>query len=434
MVNLAALTDPVALPDVLAAAVGLRGGVGDPFRASVALLGSRPWLVLVDNCEHLLDHVHDLVAALMDACQELTVLATSRQRLGLPFERVCAVGPLALPEKDQQTGLELVPSVAVFLDRAKRVRPDFQPDSREMRAIADVVQRLDGIPLAIELAAGRLSSLDLWDLVSRLDRVLDLLGSDAGLDDRHRTLRAALQWSYDLLPDHEQRLFRHLAVFPDGFALDAAEDVAHEVAPQADPAVSLAHLVDASMVVASFGNQRRYRMLDTIRTFGLDRLHTHDEHDDAIGRFCQWAERLVRWIDMGIVSEEEALADKRLAAEIGNLRAAWQLARSSGNLDLSATMVVALHQAGVFRDHIEIWQWANELACDPLLDGHHRAASVLAAAAEARWRSDGDIASTRRLATLGLALAHERDPLSRQRCLLALGAGRAHQERVPAGT
>jgi predicted ATPase/DNA-binding SARP family transcriptional activator len=422
VVSLASVTDQAALAGAVAAALGLRGNIGDPLLAVVALLESRPWLVVLDNCEHLLHPVRQLVATLTSACPDLTVVATSRERLGLPVEQVCRIAPLPLPAHDQGEDLESVPAVALFLERAKRVRSDFQPRDDELAVIADIVRRLDGMPLAIELAAGRLASLSVGDLAARLDRALDLLRSstDAGVE-RHSTLRAAIEWSYELLPQHQQRLFRALAVFPDGVDLATAEDVARDVAPSADPTGSVAHLVDASMLVATFGGVPRYRMLETLRSFGLDRLWAHHEYESATSRFLRWAESFVNWVDRTVATAEEPFANQRLLAELGNLRAAWHLARSSGNLDLMATLVVSLHWPGVVRDLGEIWGWAVELAADSRIIDHPRAGSVLGAASGAMWLSGGDLDGAQKLAQRGLALAGDHDPLSTQRCLGALG-------------
>lgn len=421
-VSLAPVTDPSALPDVLAASLGLRGSIGDPLAAALALLGSRPWLVVLDNCEHLLHPVRQLVATLTGCCAELTVLATSRERLGLSAERVCRVAPLALPADDGGVGVEDVPAVAMFFERANRVRNGFEPDGGELALVAGIVRRLDGVPLAIELAAGRLASLSIADLSSRLDRALDLLsGATDTEDDRHATLRAAIEWSYELLPQDQQRLFRNLAIFPDGFDLLTAEAVASEVAASVDPTAAVAHLVDASMLEATLGDQPRYGMLDTLRSFGLDRLAAHQEQGAAMARFVEWARSFVRWVDETTLTADEPLADRRLLAEVGNLRAAWHHARSVDDLDLMADLIISLNWPVQTRDLTEPISWAIELAGHPRLFDHPRVASVLATAADACWQSLGDLNRARSLAEQGLSMASEQDPLARPRNLMALG-------------
>jgi predicted ATPase len=419
IVRLASVMEPSVLADVLAGALGLRGNIGDPLLAATALLGARPWLVVIDNCEHLLAAVREVVAILANSCEHLTVLATSRERLGLPFEQVCRVAPLPLPAVDQHDDLAGVPSVALFLERARRVRPDFETDGTPVATIATMVRRLDGMPLAIELAAGRLSSLSLGDLSRRLDRALDVLGGGPGGDVRHGTLRTAIEWSYHLLPDDERRLFRALAVFPDGFDLAAAEAVARDVAPGTDPTAAVAHLVDASMLVATFDDVPRYRMLDMLRAYGIDRLTAANELEAATERLTRWAVRFAVWIEKTIATDEEPLAAARLRAELGNLRAVWSTARSSGNLDTAATLVVSLWWATMWRDLAEVKNWATELAADPRVVGHASGPSVFAAASETAQQR-GRLDEAELLARRGLELAGDHDPTGLRRCRVEL--------------
>jgi predicted ATPase/class 3 adenylate cyclase len=428
VVTLTSVTDPAVLADVLASALGLRGNIGDPLSAAVALLGSRPWLVLIDNCEHLLPAVRDLVATLWHRCSELTILATSRERLALPFEQVCPVAPLALPASDQVEGLASVPSVALFLERARRVRPGFGTDDAQAGAIATVVRRLDGMPLAIELAAGRLSSLSLADLDRRLDRALDVLSTGAHVDQHHGTLRAAIEWSYNLLPDDEQRLFRVLAVFPDGFDLATAEDIAREVSPAIEPTTAVARLVDASMLVATFADVPRYRMLDTLRAYGLDRLAATKELDSATERLLRWAVRLTGWIETAVMTEDEPWAAACLRAEVGNLRAVWHTARSTDNVDVAAALVSSLWWPLWNRDLSECWNWAVELAADPRIIGHPSAVCVMAAASHAMI-ARGRLEEAEVFARRGLELAGDRDSEGWRRCCIELAECDLYQGR-----
>ena len=262
------------------------------------------------------------------------------------------LAPLAVTSPADLDSIARSPAVAVFVDRARRVRPDFSPDPHDLGLVGDIVRRLDGMPLAIELAAGRMSTLDLADLHARLDRSLDLLG-----DGRTVTLRRTIEWSYDLLPDHEQRLFRHLGVFPDGFDLATAEAVAGDLGVPADAASALAHLVDASMVDATLGDVTRYRMLDTIRSFAHDRLTAADEDNAATERFLHWAVDLATWFEQTIDTDDEPLADRALRREIVNLRSAWRLARNHQRLDDAVRLAVAFGDASTWRDLTEIWDW-----------------------------------------------------------------------------
>ena len=258
MLLLAPVTDPAAIPHALASALNLQVVQGDVLAACAAFLGDRSGLLVVDNCEHLLDAARDAVGVLLSACPRLTVLATSREPLGLPAEYTFRLAT-ARTSRARRGGPGAGPSVAVFLDRARRVRPGPPPTPAELRLVADIVRRLDGLPLAIELAAGRLSGLSLVDLHRRLDRALDLLGGRTGGGARHRTLRATVEWSYQLLDEDERRLFRYLSVFVDGIALDDAERLATDLGLAGDPGTVLSRLVDTSMVDAEFAERRHPR-------------------------------------------------------------------------------------------------------------------------------------------------------------------------------
>ncbi|MFG3437476.1 BTAD domain-containing putative transcriptional regulator [Nonomuraea sp. NPDC047897] len=400
---LAPVTDPAAIAHALAAALNLRVVQGDVLSACVALLGDQPGLLVIDNCEHLLDGVRDLAGALLSCCPRVRVLATSREPLGLAAEHVSRLTPLALPHSGEDPSG--VPSVALFLDRARRVRSGPPPTPADLRAVADIVHRLDGMPLAIELAAGRLSTFSLTDLRDRLDRSLDLLGGGApSADTRHRTLRATIEWSYRLLTEDERRLFRQLSVFADGVALDTAERLAADLGVPGDPGSALARLVDTSMIDARFEGGTRYRMLETLRAFGLDRLAAAGEAEAAAGRMLRWAAELTSWLAETMTTEREPDADAVLRRELPNLRAAWRLARGRPEPDTAAAMVVALYDAVAYRDLVELRDWAEELAGDPALATHPSAPAVLGTAAEAAYHR-GDYRRADRLARAGLARA-----------------------------
>ncbi|HEX6870399.1 MAG TPA: BTAD domain-containing putative transcriptional regulator, partial [Micromonosporaceae bacterium] len=399
VLRLASLTEPAAIPHALAAALGLALTQGDVLAACIVVLGERRGLLVIDNCEHLLDPVREIVAAILASCPELSVLATSREPVGLAAEYAFRLAPLPVPGSERD--LRLVPSVAVFLDRAGRVRPGSAPAADDLRLVAEIVRRLDGMPLAIELAAGRLSTFSLADLHQRLDRSLDLLGGRPSGEERHRTLRATIEWSYRLLSNDEQRLFRHLSVFVDGFGVDAAERLAADLGLTDDPGSALARLVDASMLDADFDHGTRYRMLETLRAFGADRLVAAGEDDAAARHLLGWAVELTAWIRDTMTTEHEPRADAVLRREMANLRAAWRLSRDRGRLDDAAAMIIDLFDAVAYRDVIEVRDWAVELASDPALTGHPRAVAVLGTAAEAAYHN-GDYGRAEQLARTGL--------------------------------
>ncbi|WP_440073286.1 BTAD domain-containing putative transcriptional regulator [Streptosporangium sp. OZ121] len=403
VVLLAPVTDPAAISHALATALNLKIVRGDVLSACISVLGDRQGVLVIDNCEHVLDAVRDTVSMILSSCPQLSILATSREPLGLAAEYASRLAALPLPGPDQD--LPRVPSVALFLDRASRVRPGSPLTPAELRTVAEIVRRLDGMPLAIELAAGRLSTFSLADLHRRLDRSLDLLGGGRPSgDSRHRTLRATIEWSYQLLTEKEQCLFRHLSVFVDGVDLDTAERLAGDLDLRGDPGSVLARLVDTSMVNVDFEGGTRYRMLETLRAFGVDRLEAAGEDKAAAERLLRWAVELTEWIGAAMTTEREPEADAVLRRELPNLRAAWRLARRPGPLDDAAAMVVALFYAVAYRDLIEIRDWAEELAGDPALSSHSLAAQVLGTAAEAAYHR-GDYRRADQLARRGLELA-----------------------------
>ena len=223
--ELAPLTEPAAVAPALATSLGVRrqpdAGVVD----SVAhFLAPKRLLLVLDNCEHVLDGVRPLVEAILRGCPRVVVLATSRERLGMNGERVQPVAPLPLPDSERPLDVT-APAVALFVDRARAVRPDLQLGAANLAAIVGVCRHLDGLPLSLELAAARIRSLNPADLSARMAGHLELLsptGPDAG---RHSTLRGVLDWSYNLLTPTQRRLFDRLSVFSGSFDLSAAEEV-----------------------------------------------------------------------------------------------------------------------------------------------------------------------------------------------------------------
>ena len=276
-VELAAVDDGSRLPDVLGAALGLRTpDRHDLLTVAIERLAIGTPVVVLDNCEHLLDDCRDLAARLVGMCDGLTVVATSREPLGLAGERVVRLGPLAVPPPGARPeDVAAAPAIIAFRLHAERRDGTFVLSDADLPIVAEIVRRLDGLPLALELAAGRTTSLSVGDLRDRLGRALDLLEAGrASTELRHRTLRSTIEWSYRLLAAPEQRLLRALAQLPSGFGLDAAEHFGTTLAVEGDPAGHLARLVDASVVAreqSPVGS--RYLLLETVRAFALERAH-----------------------------------------------------------------------------------------------------------------------------------------------------------------
>jgi tetratricopeptide (TPR) repeat protein len=303
--------------------------------------------------------------------------------------------------------------ISLFVERARRVRPDFEVDRDDEATIHEIVRRVDGLPLAIELAASRLSTLSLPDLAARLDDALDLLGTSGS----GRTLRSTLDWSYQLLDDRHRVLLRHLAEFADGVDLSGVERVAAATDLPMGGTVELAGLVDASLVQAQLDAEPRYRMLETVRALAKDRQRdVAGEAERARAVMVDWACRTAADIDAVSRTVEEPRADRRLRRELANLRAAHQAALQSNDLDSAIAITVSLDEAAGIRDLPEVWAWAARLAEWPDVDDHPRYAEVLGAAAEGRWLQ-GDLRTAEDMALRGIELG---DP--KGRCAHSLAA------------
>ena len=300
----------------------------------VAGLRDKQLLVLLDNCEHLVEEVAALVDTVIDACPGIRVLATSREALGVEGEATLQVRPLPTPAEhgDGAPGVLLGnDAVRLFVERAQMVKRGFTLSEESGRVVAEICQRLDGIPLAIELAAARLQLLGPADILSRLDERFRLLaqGRRTGLE-RHQTLRGAIDWSYGLLDPAEQLLFARLSVFAGGFTLEAAEAVgAGDGIDAVDVLTLLASLIAKSMVVTDDTETGiRYRLLETLRDYAADRLGELDDPAAARARHAaQFLAEVEGTVPMLRGADDEA-GDARLAAEQDNLRAALGWARA----------------------------------------------------------------------------------------------------------
>jgi predicted ATPase/DNA-binding SARP family transcriptional activator len=280
LVDLASVTEPSKVAAAVLAAIGLRGGAmldarrrvgGDEVDVLAGELGGRESLLLVDNCEHLIDAVARLVADLLSRCPRLRVLATSREPLAVDGETLVPLGPLTLPEPgDGVSEARRTASVRLFVERAAAVRPGFDVDETTLPDIVRVVHGLDGLPLALELAAARLRTLSLPDLADGLsDRFRLLTTGSRNAPPRHRTLRAVIAWSWELLDERERTVAERISVLPGGVTPAAAAAVT--AVPAAEIPDLLAALVDRSLLQLAPGTGR-YRMLETIREYGTDRL------------------------------------------------------------------------------------------------------------------------------------------------------------------
>ena len=435
---LAPVTDPAAIPHALASALNLQVVQGDVLAACIALLGDAAGCWSSTTASTCSTRRATTVAVLLSACPRLSVLATSREPLGPPAEYAFRLATLALPEPDAEDPSR-VPSVAVFLDRARRVRPGAPPTPAELRLVADIVRRLDGLPLAIELAAGRLSGL----LARRPAPPARPRARPARRPDRRRRPAPDVARHRRVVLPAARR--RRAAPVPVPVGLRRRDRARRRRAARRRPgpgrrprhrAVPARRRVHARRRVR-FAEQdgTRYRMLETLRTFGLDRLAAEGEDDDGADRLLRLGGRPDRVVRATVATEREPEADAVLRRELANLRAAWQLARRRKDVDEAAAMIVALYDAISYRDLVELRDWAEDLArefdTDPALAAHPRAAAVLGTAAEAAYHR-GDYARADRLGRAGLDRAT--DEASSWYCTLPLAvaalARGAHAEVV----
>lgn len=318
----------------------------------ISSLQTRRVLLVLDNCEHVVDGAAELADVITANCVDVRILATSREGLGVASERLIPVAPL-----DPHGA-----AVELFVERASAVSPGFQPDDHRTQ-IEEICNRLDGVPLAIELAAARTTTLTPDDLVERLgDRLRLLTGGRRTTMERHRTLRATIQWSYDLLSPAERVLFHQLSVFAGPFDLAAVIAVTED--GQDDEPVDrlLGGLVDQSMVVAEPGTfGRRFRLLEAMRDFGSEYLHRSDDPDLVALRHAEWCAAQVSEIRLLLMGQAESEGVTRLNELWPNLRAAFGFSHSTENGALGRRLLEPIATEIYVRNRNEIGLWALRL-------------------------------------------------------------------------
>lgn len=284
-VDLVPLKDPTRVVATCAAVVGLReAGDSMLIERLVAHLAARRTLLILDNCEHVIDGVVALVDSLL-ASSGTTILATSREALNVAGEQIYTVRSLSLPATDDMQAVLEAESVRVFVDRARLLLPDFEVTAENAESLAEICRRLDGIALAIELAAARVTMLSVAEIAARLEDRFRLLTGGSRTLPRHQTLQAAIQWSYEQLTPAQQRMLRQVSVFAGGWTLQAADDVA-QVDDEYEALALLTALHDKSLLVVDreVSGRPRYRMLETVRQYALDRLNECGEGEVTRGR------------------------------------------------------------------------------------------------------------------------------------------------------
>lgn len=358
-VDLASVATAGAVRPALAEALGAEVFPGVPVEAAIRhRLATAEGIVVLDNCEHLLAAAAELVEELLAGGAGIRVLATSRERLAVAAERVLPLPPLQLPDTDTGGGS---PAVSLFLERARAVAPELDDDPATLATVAELVRRLDGLPLAIELAAGRVGAITVADLRDRLRDRLDLLRSSSVRGHaRQRTLASTIEWSYDLLSPDERSAFLRLSVFAGRFDLAAAEAVLGQ--GSSDLAVDLVSaLAERSLLVRPGAHGRgEYRMLETLRAFARERL---DPGEVAIVRLAHatWVAALVERADRGLHSPEEQMWGRRLDDVFPDVAAAVHWCVAEGQAALAARIVGSLHRWCYFRLRPDVLRWSLDV-------------------------------------------------------------------------
>jgi predicted ATPase/class 3 adenylate cyclase/DNA-binding CsgD family transcriptional regulator len=345
-VDLAPITHPSVVPVAVARALGLPDQPGrSTIDTLVRFVGDRPMLVVLDNCEHLLDATSSLAVELLGACPGIKLLTTSREPTGVAGEVTFSVPSLSLGDE----------AIELFADRARRVRPEFIVTDDNVPAVSEICSRLDGMPLAIELAAARVRALSLEEIVGGLhDRFRLLTGGARTAVRRQQTLRASVDWSHALLTEPERVLFRRLAVFMGGFDLDAAQAVAGGAEVERYQVLDqLALLVDKSLVIVeNASGATRYRLLETVRQYALEKLGESGDAEEVRSRHRD------HYVSVAALLDEPARTDyerrlEQTEIEIDNLRAAFGWSRENGDAEQALQLVSSLQPLWLARGRIQ---------------------------------------------------------------------------------
>jgi predicted ATPase/class 3 adenylate cyclase len=413
-VALDAVRDPQLLIPTIAQTLGV---VEQPGRATAAVLAERlsgdKALLVLDNVEQIVDAAPD-IASLLQTTSSLTIIASSREPLSIEGERLYPVPPLAIPAESGHltaSDVEGSGSIELFVERARAARPDFKLSDENAPAIAAICRRLDGLPLAIELAAARVNVLVPNQILSRLDDRLTLLGSTRrDLPDRQRSLRGAIDWSHELLSEPERALFRRLSVFHGGAGLEAVEAVADlPGSPDADVLDLVTGLVDRSLLRSTHeGGGARLTMLETIREYAAERLAASGEAADLQARHAEYYATLAESAANMIEDPRQDELLDQFDRELGNLRAAITWSRRTGHPDTGLRLATALIDFWHLRNHIaEAVRALEELVAASAAEGATvlRARGLIVAAGLLTWLADTE--RSRPLAEEGIVMAEQ---------------------------
>lgn len=382
LVELAAFDDPNAIGHAVADVFGITQQAGKTIEQSVAnALAGRSLLLILDNCEHVIDAIAGLVREILSACPHVSLLATSRETLMVDGERTYPVLPLECGD-----GIE-APAVELFVERARFVEPCFELNG-DADTVCEICRRLDGIPLAIELAAARTRAMSPTQIRDRLhERFRLLTGGSRRVLKRHQTLRHAVEWSYDLLSSSEQAVLSRASAFAGGFGLEAAERVCSggDIAV-ADVLYLLDSLVRKSLLSAKrVGNAVRYSQLETIRQFAEERLAVLGETEAVRARHAQFFAEDAEKHHKVWRSPQQPMAYAWLDQEVDNLRAAFRWASSQDDIDVAARIASRIPSMAVLRVRSEPLNWPTEIIDAARRVGHRRLGVLLTYAAKRAW-------------------------------------------------
>ena len=397
--ELAGVRDPDAVPDALVAMFGLQPRTGvSATDALVEFLAGKELLLVLDNCEHLLRAVAGLVDQVVRGSPDVRVLATSREGLNVAGERMLGVASLDVPaEAAALEAIEQCDAVKLFVERARAVKASFALDATNADAVAQVCRRLDGIALAIELAAARVAMLTPADIARRLDSRFRLLaGGQRTAVERHQTLRAAIDWSYELLGDTERLLLSRLSVFTGGFSLEAAEAVTTGDAIDTDDVFELlAALVAQSLVEADTeGVDARYRLLETIRQYAQEHLDASGDGNRLRSAHAAYYARLAEAAVPRVLGSDGIEWERRLAREADNLRAALTWATDTDDVD-AALGLLGMWEAPYTLPDASFSTTIDAALALPGASDHPRYPAALGIAGLLAW-ARGDLALGRR--------------------------------------
>ncbi|HEU5299710.1 MAG TPA: adenylate/guanylate cyclase domain-containing protein, partial [bacterium] len=427
LIALESLSDPALVAAAIAAVVGVREETHRAvLQTLVDALRTRSLLLILDNSEHLLDAVAPVAETLVRSGPNLRILATSQERLGVPGELVYPVGMLPVPDPRRTAAPDDIThyaAVQLFVDRALLSQPRFALTRDNAPAVAQVVRRLDGIPLAIELAAARANALSVDQIAARLDDRLALLTTGSRTEvPRHQTLRAVLDWSYDLLVPDERAILRRLSVFAGGFTLEAAEGICSRPG-EVDVLGLLTRLVEKSLVVFDDqGAGPRYRLLESVRLYGQEQLRGEGEEAEARTRHRDWYLLLAEQAEPGLIGPEQKRWLDRLEEEHDNLRAALTWSRDGPDgiahgLVLAGALTMFWDIRGYWREGRE---WLETMVGRSSEESHARVKALNGVANFAFFQGDFKTATT--FGQEGLALSRRLgDSRGAATCLNILG-------------